>query len=199
MDKKLAIQQINDIYSIIEGNLKTVIPWKLMLFTGLGVMAIPGVEYLLKSYFDPFVISHIHSSGIFLIRTVFYWLIFYSISAQFKEEKKNALLEKVFEIGYWFPIIPVSVAAALAYTGYSTLISPIILILIGCLWSVFGQFTSTITRIIAWANIGGGIIGILLTQYSITHLWMYLVGYQGLTMVIMSIVLWNAQKNTIDQ
>lgn len=199
MDKNQAVQQINDIYTLIEGNLRTIIPWQTMLFTGLGVMAIPLIEYLLNMFIDPIIYGYPqHNAVIFLLRTVFYWALFFGIAQYTKKPKKNRLLEKVFSIGRLFPIIPVTTAAALAYAGYSDLISPMVLILVGCLFALYGQFSSCIMRVVAWANILGGIIGILLAPCFGAHLWSYLVCYQGLTMVIMGIILWYTQEQPTD-
>lgn len=198
MDKNQATQQLNDIYSIIEGNLKTIIPWQSMFFTGIGIMCIPVMEYLLSTFVDPRYGYTDQKAVIFLLRTAFYWTLFSSIARRTKKPKKNLLLEKVFSISYVFPIIPVATAAALAYSGYSDLISPMVLILVGCLFALYSQFSSGTMRIAAWANILGGIIGILLAPCFGNHLWRYLVCYQGLTMVIMGIILRYTQDQQTD-
>lgn len=198
MDKNQAVQQINDIYTIIEGNIRTIIPWQNIFFTGIGVMGIPAMEYLLSTFVDP-IYGYTGQPGItFLFRSAFYWMLFLGIARRTKKPKKNLLLEKVFSIGRLFPIIPVTTAAALSYTGYSDLISPIVLILVGCLFALYGQFSSCTMRIVAWANILGGIVGILLIPYFGDHLWRYLVCYQGLTMVIMGIILRHTQDQQTD-
>ena len=49
----------------------------------------------------------------------------------------------------------------------------------------------------AWAFIVGGLVGMYLTTLSIPHLWMYLVGYQGLGYVILGLFLKFSQKSNI--
>ena len=131
-----------------------------------------------------------------MFRTVFYWTLFSSIGFYFKTPyKRNMLLKQAFEIGKLFPIIPISVGAALGITNNSELISPMILVLIGTLFAFYGQFTSRIVSAIAWSIITVGIGGICLSPYAIPHLGSYLIMYQGLSFVIMGYALHNEQNN----
>lgn len=99
------------------------------------------------------------------------------------------LVKKVFDVGVLFPIIPISTAGMLALIGQIDLISPVVLILTGTLFVLYGQFSSRIVNVVAWANIIAGLIGIYATTYMIDHLWIYLVMYQGLTFIVMGFVL----------
>lgn len=161
-------------------------------------MGIPVMEYLLSTFVDPLYGYTDQTAVTFLFRSAFYWMLFLGIAQRTKKPKKNLLLEKVFSIGRVFPIIPVATAAALSSSGYSDLISPMVLILVGCLFALYGQFSSCLMRVVAWANILGGIVGILLIPCFGGHLWRYLVCYQGLTMVIMGIILRYTQDQQTD-
>src|SRR5665213_2571140 len=161
--KDAAMQQINDIYNTIQGNLKTIISGATMIAVGIGVMAIPVIEWAFNNTIDPYLAQKIANPDIviFILRTLFYWTLFSTICYSFKTtHKRNMLLKQVFEIGKLFPIIPISVGAALGMTNNSELISPMVLILIGTLFAFYGQFTSRIVSAVAWSIITVGIGGI---------------------------------------
>lgn len=199
IDKQVALRQIHDIYGIIEGNLKVAISGPEMMVVGTGVALIPLAEWFLKTTIDPFIVgvTTVAPALIFVLRTIFYWSVFGFLPRLFRHQKaeRNALVEQLFEVGKLFPIIPVATSAALALVGKTEIISPIVLILIGTLFVWFGQFTSRIVSVAAWANIIAGIIGICISQLFINHLWAYLVAYQGCTFIIMGAALWYVQKN----
>ena len=188
-NKETALRQIEEIYAVLQNNMKAVISGPLMLATGLGVMAIPLIELLFAHTIDPFLSSFTYAPGvvIFVVRTAFYWTVFYNIGRYFDlRTRKNLLLEPIFNgIGRVFPFIVLSAAATLGATGHSELIMPIVLLLIGCLFLFFGQFSLPIVRLASYNLILAGIAGIWLTKFSILHLWMYLVWYEGLTFVVM--------------
>jgi len=201
LNKETALRQIDDIYNIIQNNLKAVISGPLMIATGLGIMVIPAFEWLFSYTLDPFLSTFAyHAMVAFLLRTAFYWTSFYSLSKYFDlRNRKNPLIEKIFNgIGKFFPMVALSTAAALAFAGHASLISPIILILVGCLFLFFGQFSLPVVRLNAYNLIIAGIAGILLTTLNIPHLWMYLVIYEGLSFVIMGLALNRLNKPTID-
>jgi hypothetical protein len=196
-----AMRQIDDIYSIIKGNLSMAVSWSHMVAVGIGVMCIPLSEWVFNQTIDPLIYTYIFKSRIILFfwRTIFYWGLFNVIERLFGAEHmnfgSNRLVEKVFNIGKIFPIIPIATSGALAFVGLSHIIAPIVLILTGSLYIVFGQFMSAVVSIVAWINIIVGLMGIGLAGYMINNLWMYLVIYQGCTFVIMGIVLRYLQKS----
>lgn len=190
-----AFQQIDDIYGLIKGNLKGAISGAQMVAVGVVIILIPLLELFFKQAIDPYMIRIFDLAApyiIFLLRTVFYWSLFTMISRKFDKSENvthNMLVKKVFDVGIFFPIIPISTAAMLGLIGQADLIAPIMLILIGTLFVLFGQFASSIVSIVAWANIIAGLIGIYVTTYMIDSLWAYLVIYQGLTFIVMGFVL----------
>lgn len=197
--KSEAMQQINDLYGIISGNLRIMISGPHMISVGTGVALIPFIELFLRNSIDKLIINAIPNSLliIFILRAFFYWSSFGALSLIFKDKEcneQNLVIKKITAIGKFFPIIPVATAAALSMTGNSNIISPIVLILIGTIFTWFGQFTSRIVSIVAWANISAGIIGIFLSVQGIKHLWAYLVFYQGCTFIAMGAALWYLQS-----
>ncbi len=187
LSKDTALKQIDEIYKVIKNDAQVIIPGKLMVAVGIAIMAIPLIELVLSTYIDPLLLSAGATTAIiFALRTLFYWSIFTGIG-KFSSDPRamHPIVKKAWEVGKFFPIVPVATAAALAATGYSELIAPMTLILVGCLYALFGQFTPTIVSVTACAFIAGGLAGIFLTTLGIPHLWMYLVVYQGLGCVLM--------------
>jgi hypothetical protein len=196
--KETALRQIDEIYAVLQNNLKTIMPGKQLIAIGLGVMAIPFLEHFFTFTIDPFLTQLPHSSIIiFALRTLFYWTGFVFLSKHFEkpESQRNPLVEKGFDVGKFYPLIPLSVSAVLAISGYSQLISPMVLILVGVLMVIYGSLTNAIVTGGAITNIIGGLVGIWLSTLSIQHLWAYLVLFQGFIFVIIGFVLLRQQRS----
>ncbi len=180
--QEAALRQIDDIHNILYGNVKKIISGNRMIATGICIAAIPLIELFLSVYVDPFLLTAgVTTPLIFLLRTVFYWSLFIGIAKLFPSNTPlHPVTKQAFSISRLFPIIPIATAAMLAYVGYAALISPFILIILGCLFAFLGQFSQPIVTAIAWSYVIGGLVGVYLTTLSIDHLWMYLVAYQGL-------------------
>lgn len=200
--KEMALRQIDDIYAILHNNLKAVISGPLMIATGLAVLCIPLMELIFNQYLDPLFANAAASVAMaapFLIRTIFYWTLFMGISKTFKRHKPNPLIAKLFAVGKFFPLIPLAVGASLGATGHSNLIMPMVMVLIGLLFLLFGQFTQTIVSLTASSLIVAGILGIWLTTLTIPHLWMYLLAFEGCAFIGMGLVLQHTQRQTASE
>jgi hypothetical protein len=194
-EQAVALAQINNIFSILEQNFKTALSGSLMIATGVGIMLIPLCELLFAKTIDPvlsgLVGSCMSSSVIFGLRTLFYWTCFSLIGRRYASDAgQNALIKKIFDgIGKPFPIIAVTTAASMACAGYSAIIAPMMLLLVGILFFFFAQFTATLVRYHAFNLIIAGIAGIWLSLLHLPFLWMLLVIYQGCSFVVMGIML----------
>jgi hypothetical protein len=191
--KQQALQQIDDICAVLHNSIKGFISGTFMMIIGLYVLSIPFWEALFAYSVDKHLETLFGSyanAGIFVTRAAFYWGLAIVLGNIFDvEEKSHSFVQKVFRVGNWLPTIGLSVAAALAIAGYANIIAPIMLILVGSFFMFYGQFTHRSVSIAAQALILGGIVGILLTAYAISDLWIYLVVYQGLIFVVMGYVL----------
>ncbi len=194
-DRVTALAQINTIFSVLERNLRTALSGPLLIATGMGITLIPLFELLFSLSVDPIITQLVNTNMcqivIFIQRTLFYWTSFALIGRHFSTKTgKNPFLEKIFDdIGKPFPFIAVATGGVMAFAGYSALISPIILLLIGTLFLFFGQFTTAVVRYNAYNLIAAGIIGVWLSTLHIPHLWMFLVVYQGLSFISIGIIL----------
>lgn len=194
-NKEIALQQVDIIFKTIQGNFKAVISGTKMIATGIAIAAIPLMEWIFRITLDPIIEQSVTHSAplLFFLRTVFYWTFFVVLGNYFNPQGNrpeiHPLIKKIWNIGKYFPIIPVATAAVMALSGYSILISPIIMIQIGCLLAVFGLFTSRVVQAIAWCFIVVGISSIYISTLAISNLWIYLVIFQGLALIMMGIIL----------
>lgn len=194
-----AIRRVDEIYALIKGNLKGALSGPLMLVNGAMIACIPIIEVLLNRTIDPIlagIAPHNAAYILFAFKTAFYWGTF-ALAAHFVSsrtpEVPNTLVNRLFELSKLFPLIFVTTGGMLALIGQSDLIAPILLIMIGTVFVIFGEFSSAIVSRIAWSDIIAGFAGIYLTTLGIAHLWAYLVIFLGLSFVLMGILL-NAQQ-----
>ena len=186
-EKEMALQHIDTIHAIINNNLRINVPANRMFAVGIAVSTIPCIEYILTTTLDPLLT--LPTYGAFFLRTVLYWSLFASLSKLFPAPSKPTVLKKLFVGMKFFPLIPVSMAALLAYTGHADLIGPLILILIGSVFSFFGMLAQPVILFLAWALIIGGLVGIYCTSLAINNLWHYLLFYQGALFIITGLIL----------
>jgi hypothetical protein len=200
-NKKHALEQIDAIYKTVQENFNVSIYGPEIAINGLIIAAIPLIEYFLSISIDPIIAKFtIHETiALFAIRTAFYWSLFYGISkifeAQEKDMKGNQLIRKKIEAYSFFPLIPITTAIALLIAGQTSIIAPIICIIIGSQLLQLSKFTSPVIKTTALVQIFIGITSIILTQYPITHLWAYSIGLFGFSFVITGLILTQNQKN----
>ena len=122
-NKETALHQIDDIYKILQNNMKVIIYGPLMIAVGFAIVGIPLAEWLFERVLDPFLNVSAYASILrFLLRTIIYFATFNKIGSYFnlRRPQRNSLLVKVFKgIGKPFPYIVLSTAVVLAQTGYS--------------------------------------------------------------------------------
>jgi hypothetical protein len=202
MNKERALRQIDDIYQTMKGSFRAIISGSYMIAVGCAITMIPVMEMAFSVTLDPMLIGWGGSWGpplIFMTKTLFYWALFMGIAYSFAEHARtkalmHPVLKKIWSLGSTFPIVPIAMAAVMAQCGYAGLVIPIVLILVGCLYALFGQFSSYIVTVVAWSYILGGLAGIYLSTLQITHLWKYLVVFQGIGIIIMGLVLAYEQR-----
>lgn len=195
--KNNALERIQEIHQVIQQSLLFTLPGKLLMAIGTGITLIPLVEWLLHSFIDPVLVSYGATDAIiFVLRTIFYWSSFSILSTYFHSNNEmHPAIKKAWGLNLLFPLIPVSTAAMLSLAGYSELIMPIVLILIGCFWALVGRFTSTIITALACIYLIIGIGSIYLATLSIPHFWMYLLEVQGIGCIVAGIALHLQQKS----
>ncbi len=196
-----ALEQIDAIYKTVQENFNIAVYGPEIAVNGLTIASIPLMEHLFSITVDPVIAGLVAPKiiALFAIRTAFYWGLFYGISKFFESQEKsmtgNRLLKQKIESNSFFPIIPIATAIALLIIGQENLIAPMISIIIGSQLLQLSKFTSSVIKVMACTQILIGIVSIILTQYSITHLWAYTIGLYGCTLIIAGLILTYNQKN----
>lgn len=187
--QKEALAQINLMQQVIQGNTK-------LLFSGRKTIAI-GIILCLVPIFE-LGFSHLPDSlNLWLqiiIRVVFYYLI--SLLAvkltQRKQTVKHQLppiLQKSFELHSTILKTIALLDITLALGGYTDLILPLNLILIGLLYNLFARFTLKLLSYISWSYIILGLVSIALNNYIGSNTWIFELYYLGITYIIMGVIL----------
>ncbi len=198
-NKNNAIEKIDEIYQVIQKSFLVMLPGKLLIAIGIGITCIPFIESLLHLYIDHRLIAAgLTSPIIFILRTIFYWTSFYSLSkyAQPKETIHPAI-RRAWALNDFFPIIPIATGGILALIGHKELVMPIVTILVGCYWALIGRFTSPIITILACVYIIVGIGGIYLSTLNIPHLMFILLAFQGIGCIIAGLVLSTQHRSNL--
>jgi hypothetical protein len=201
MDTNEALLKINEIHKVIESSNRAIFSGERMIVTGALVTIIPVIE--IATQFLTFGHEFGENSGIIIsiIHTAFYWLLF-SMVGKFSPYKKTNLNEqhplvaKAFSLGRPFFVSIIGMIIALSVIGEFKLIHPVVFILLGLLFNLYGRFTINAMTYIAWSYIGLGFIYTLLTQYQIPNLWIYMTVYNGLSYIAMGVLLRKEQKAT---
>ncbi len=194
-NKETALRSIAEIQSAIENSFITTSAYRYFFAIGSAIISIPVMEYFFSHTIDPLIVagfpgySGIVAPTIFILRTVWYWLLFSHIAHRLEDTNKNQhpFIKKLFYSFTFYPLIPISTGAALASIGQTALISPVILIIIGSLHVVVAPFMPKITGTVAWSWVIMGIVGIILTPNHIPYLWQSLVIFQGLGIIAIGI------------
>lgn len=197
LTKNDALLRIEEIHKTLKNNFLVEIKGKLLLGIGLGLIAVPGCEWLMGRFIDDTLLdAGIARWGLFLIRTILYWVTFYGISkwAQPKTSMHTAV-QQAWSFHDIYPIIPIATAGMLALTGNKAMIPPITQILVGCFWGTIACFSSRVISWVATVFIVTGIGGIYLTTLTIPHLWAYFLLFQGTVCTIAGMALFVEQRN----
>jgi hypothetical protein len=194
MNQSEALQKINEIHSVIESNNKALFSGERLMVIGLMAALIPIIEVTTQG------LTFGHQFGenavplIMLLHTIFYWGLFAGVIKiiPFKKTPKSEqhpLISKAFSLTRPFTIAIFGVMIALALVKQYQLIHPVVFILLGLMFSLYGRFTIPIVSYIAYSYIALGLVYIYLNQMQIPYLWMYMVVYNGLSYIAMGVFL----------
>jgi hypothetical protein len=198
MKKEEALKQIELISGTINADNQILLSPPILIITGILLCLIPTIEF--TTNYLTFGIKDISDSTIAIIHWVFYFILFYGSSkithrlANIKKHSNNyhPLLKKVFKIKRPFILSIFGIAIVLSNGENGTLIFPIILILLGILYNLLGQFTIKIVNFFSWTYIVAGLIFIYLIQHNLySYIWIFFIIYLGATYIIMGLVMLN--------
>lgn len=194
MDTKEALERIEEIHKVIESSNQAIFSGERMIVIGLLVALIPVIELLTKHL--TFGVDFGTNAGlvIALTHTVFYWALFTFVGRVLPFKKLNRetlhpLIKKAFSIKRPFMFAIFGVVFSLAAIGQYQLIHPVVFVLLGFLFSLYGRFSIPAVSYIAWSYVVVGVAYAYLTKFEVPNLWIYMTIYNGLGYVVMGAAL----------
>jgi hypothetical protein len=197
MDTQEALLKINEIYQVMESNNKVIFSGEKLIAIGIYLLLIPFLE-IFTNYLT-FGLVGDKPVAVGLIHFLFYLFSIQLISKfEFKEKSNHSvahpLIQKAFQIGKPFYYSIIGIIVALLVIGQAQLAHPVVFILQGLLFNLYGRFSIPAVSWIAWSFIVVGIGYALLTPYQISNLWIYMLIYNGLAYVAMGFLLRRARR-----
>lgn len=199
MDSNEALQKINEIHKVIESSNKAIFSGERMIVNGVLITLIPAIEIATQYLTFGYDFGAHSGLKISLVHTAFYWILFALVGklSPFKKrsrDQQNPLIEKAFGLGKPFFVSIIGMILALSIIGQFQLIHPVTFVLLGLLFNLYGRFTIPAVTNIAWSYIILGIAYTILSQEQIPFLWIYMTTYNGLSYVMMGLLLRKEQK-----
>lgn len=184
-----ALAQIEQMQQVLQGNNK-------LLFSGRKTIVI-GVILCLVPLFElgfSHLLANMNLTAQILWRVIFYYLISL-IGVKLVSRKQIApsplpqTLQKAVELHSLILKTLVLLNIALAFGGYSDLILPLDLILIGLVYNLLGRFTLKLLSYVSLSYILIGVVVIGLNNHLASNVWLAEIYYLGITYIIMGIFL----------
>jgi hypothetical protein len=196
MQKEEALKQIELITKTMNADNQILLSPPMLVIIGILLCLMPVIEFTTDGL--TFGIS-MSTSTVIIIHWVVYIILFGGISKaahhylKLKSNKSNhPLLKKVFKIKLPLLVSIFGTALIFSITGYGVLVFPVILILLGLLYNLFGQLSIKIVRVFSWTYIFAGFFMVYLTQFDLNLLIpMLFVIYLGASYIVMGLVLLN--------
>ena len=201
MNTQQALKKIDEIHSIVQASNRALVSGKLILIYGSMFILIPPFGYATQWLtfghdFGPYQAIYLPLANGF-----FFWGLAILIGKlPFLKDRKtpdsplHPLIRKAFSM-----VRPISVSLAgiiivLSVTGQARFIYPMIFIILGILFSIYGKFSSPQWGVMAWAYIFGGLLFFYLRSLEIPLLDFYFLVFQGLSYLAMGWFLVEKEK-----
>ena len=202
MNKTDALKKIDEIYEVIDASNRAFINGKKIAIYGVFIALVPLVNKLLI----PFLWTYFSHPVIFpVLVTAIYFFAFYLLgvvldrvfgSSEQEEESLHPILERAFSL--YRPILYTLFAciAATAISKAYTLIWPIVFILMGLLYHLYGRFSHGIVRLVSWSYLILGVAGIAIFKRDIPYFHDLYNLYFAFSYILMGTVLFLSQKKS---
>ena len=194
MDQKEALEKINEIHGVIESSNRGIFSGEKMIVIGALVTLVPVIEMALSQLNSLF-----HGGDaapiLMILHTVFWMALFYGVGKVMPWKVKGSqtmhpLIEKAFSLKTPFMLCIFGIMVTFASIGRYEFIHPLVLVVLGLMFSLYGRFTIPAVTYIAYSYIVLGFIYLYVSQMQvIPNLWIYIVVYNGLTYVLMGLFL----------
>lgn len=194
MNQSEALQKIDEIHRVIESSNRGIFSGERMMVNGFLVALIPILEILTQGLTFGHKFGDNTVAIMMAIHFVFYWLLFKGVMKAIPYKKTNPsqqhpLINKAFSLGKLFGLTIFAVAVVLCLTKQYQLIHPMVFIILGLMFSIYGRFTVPMVSYIAYSYIAFGLVYLYLNQFEIPYLWAYMVVYNGLSYIVMGLFL----------
>ena len=203
MQREEALKQIELISKTIDADNQILLSPPILVIFGILLCLIPVIEIVTDGL--TFGIKMSDSVNMIIHWTV-YIVLFGGISKtahHYLKLKNNSsshpLLKKVFKIKFPLIVSIFGIAIIFSISGNGELIFPIVLILLGLLYNLFGQFSIQIVRVFSWTYIAAGLLLAYLTQFNLGSIiqFIFLI-YLGASYMVMGLVILNYKTKQIN-
>ncbi len=198
-----ALEQIKQITQTIEADNKIQFPAVRFISYGVGILAIPAIEYGTKLLTFGGDWGEHHLQYLAISHVIFYFLYFQGIRIvlraggfDFNElDGTHLLIRKALSLH-----LPVVVAIAglvilLPLIGQAHVAYPIVYLLFGILLNIYGHFVSRMVIRVSWYLIALGLIYVYVSQFQNTEVWMIFNTILGLLFVYLGLMhKWRAKR-----
>jgi hypothetical protein len=194
-----AINKINEINSIIQASNKALLSGSHMILGGVLALLVFVVGPLTQDLTFGHDFGAHAGAYIAVINTAFYWTLATLISRFILKKKRrenslHPLIAKAFSLNRPILFALIGIIVVLSFVQQEQLIYPMVMILLGTLFAVYGKFTLPLVTYISWTYILAGLMMIYLQSYPIAHLEYYFLAYQGLSLIAMGSALRREEK-----
>ena len=197
METNEALKRIDEISKIIESSNRVLFSGERMMIIGIMVALIPLLEWATHYMTFGYDFGSNSTFLITLIHTVFYWALFALVGRLLPWKVDRAdmhpLIKKAFALSVPLLVAIFGVVFVFAGIGQAQLIHPVVFLLLGFLFSIYGKFSIPAVSYIAWSYIFIGLIYAYLTQFNLANAWVYFTVYNGLSYVLMGYFLRKAR------
>lgn len=202
MNNQEALKKIEEINSVIQSSNRAIFSGRHMMLYGFIVLISPiiGIATQWLTFGHDF--GEYQSAYTAIANTMLYWGMAVLIGRRIprpQRSKENPgtlhpLISKAFSISKPIMYAIAGVVVVFSLSGQGAMIYPVILILIGLLFSIYGKFTIPQVSYIAWSYIACGLLHAYLNHFEIPFLSFYFLAYNGLTYVAMGYFLSREDK-----
>lgn len=199
MKTEEALLKIEEINSIIQSSNRALFSGRHMMLYGIIVLLIPLIGMATQWLTFGHDFGTLQGPYTAIANTMFFWALSVGLSKilpkskSVREQNQHPLIQKAFSISRPIMFAVMGVVAVFSLIGLGWVIYPVVLILIGIQFSVFGTFTIKPVSYLAWSYIAAGLLLAYLHSFEIPNLTFYFLVYNGITYILMGVLLQKAE------
>lgn len=203
METQEALKKIDEINAVIQSSNKALFSGKHMTLYGVILLLIPIIGSATHWLTFGHDFGEYQTAYTSLANTFFFCGLALLIgkalprSTYYRQRKENLhpLIQKAFSLTKPIVFSIIGVVIVLSTTNHPEFIYPVVLILLGVMFSIFGRFSIPVVSYIAWTYIFCGLLHFYLNQFRISNLGFYFLAYNGLSYIFMGFLLSREEKS----